>query len=588
MVEGCRRHGILFCPHDNYIDFYPDARGFSYNDIVFNEDGTPQKAWYNKGRDAQSYRWSPNAFEPWLEGNLKKIEPYCAPTAYFVDVFSAMAPFDFYDRAGRFYPKTVTTARWDYAFDQIRKMLGNNAPMISEAGHDGLIGHLDGGEADHEPWLPEAKGVKGETPWRMQAGDGERIPWHDMASHGTFVLLGGGLGPRYAAGQDEMLHGYGSDDYLCTTVTGGRNPMCDGPFSRRAVMTYWLLHDVCDGLAHSEMLSDEFAGDDIHRQITRFSNGGVVQVNRGKSDWTTEEGQVLPQYGFVAKTGNAEAEVTRREGVITGYAKSPGTAVSTVSLFVDARPAKVAEGEGGVTAKVAGVEDMGGRRVRVRIDWQVSQPMAEGYRAFLHFVGKAGEKNEGILFQGSLDLEPARLAKAGTYSSMAEVTVPAGVAAGTEIAIRFGLYKAEGDGRRLPMLVAMDEGGRARGGTLWLEGKAIHWRPEPADPTMAERAKRLNGEGKVVDFGAVATNGAFRLIYGRENWELMPLPGSAGFTVKLRLDRLNATGRKVQAITGIDEGGNGSGSVVKYQQDGDGVEFEAGTGVYAYRITMGG
>jgi hypothetical protein len=25
MVAACKRHGILFCPHDNYIDFYPRA-----------------------------------------------------------------------------------------------------------------------------------------------------------------------------------------------------------------------------------------------------------------------------------------------------------------------------------------------------------------------------------------------------------------------------------------------------------------------------------------------------------------------------------------------------------------------------------
>jgi len=58
MAEACKRHGILFCLHDNYIDFYPDATGFSYDHIWFNSDGTPQKAWLNEGREAQSYRWS--------------------------------------------------------------------------------------------------------------------------------------------------------------------------------------------------------------------------------------------------------------------------------------------------------------------------------------------------------------------------------------------------------------------------------------------------------------------------------------------------------------------------------------------------
>src|SRR5260370_23614201 len=118
MVDACKRNGLLFSPHDNYIDFYPDAEGFSYDHIVFNADGTPQKAWFNKGRQALSYRWRPTAFFPWLESNLKNIVAGFAPTAYFVDVFSAMAPMDFYDPQGRFFPKTITAGRWGAAFDR--------------------------------------------------------------------------------------------------------------------------------------------------------------------------------------------------------------------------------------------------------------------------------------------------------------------------------------------------------------------------------------------------------------------------------------------------------------------------------------
>ena len=317
-----------------------------------------------------------------------------APTAYFVDVFSAMPPIDFYDRQGRF-SQSVTADRWGAAFDRIREILGGKAPTISEAGQDGLIGHLDAGEADHAGWQPGSGARSEGLRWSMPAADAERIPWHDMASHGSFVLLGGGLGGRYAGGQDEVLHGYGSDDYLCTTVLGGRNPMCDGPFSRRAVMTYWLLHDLCNPLAHSELLSDEFAGDDIHRQTTRFSNGGAARVNRGKSDWTID-GQTLPPYGFIAKASDAEAGITRRDGLITAYAKNRG------ALFVDARPANTRENS--VVPKVAGVDALGNRRFRLRIDWQVLQPVPAGFRPFVHFVGDDASSNEGILFQGGLNL----------------------------------------------------------------------------------------------------------------------------------------------------------------------------------------
>jgi len=576
MVEACKRNGILFCPHDNYIDYYPDAEGYSYDHILFNADGTPQKAWYNKGREAQSYRWSPNAFGPWLEANLKQVKESFAPTAYFVDVFTSIAPMDFYDRQGRFFPKMVTAERWGAAFDRIREILGNNAPTISETGHDGLTGHLDAGEADHFPWRPDAP--KG-SQWGMEAADGERVPWEDMVSHGNFILLGGGLGSRYADGLDETLHGYGSDDYLSLTVLGGRNPMCDGPFSRRAVMTYWLLHDVCNLLAHDEMLSDEFASGDIHQQMTRFSDGGLVRVNRGTSDYTTP-GCVLPAYGFVAEAGESEADITRRGGIISAYAKSPGI------LFADARP-NVTDGKGQVTAHVAQVEDLGNRRFRFRIDWEVLQPVSAGYKPFVHFVDDKNHdgQSEGILFQGGLELDPGKLTKTGTFSTMGEATVPAGIAEPAEVALRFGLYHPDPDGRRLPMAVAIDRSGRVRGGYLHLEKAAVSWQPEPPDPTAAARTARLNMSGTMVDFGTVVTNGAFRLKYGGKNWMLIPLPNSPAFKVELRLNQLNAGGKKVKAITTSDGVGK-AGEPLKFQQDGPTVSFETVPGVFGYHILL--
>jgi len=579
MAGACKRNGILFCPHDNYIDFYPDATGYSYDHILFNDDGTPQKAWLNKARNARSYRWSPNAFGPWLESNLKQIREAFAPTAYFLDVFSSIPPIDFYDRQGRFYPKTVTVERWGAAFDRIRTILGDHAPTISEGGHDALIGHLDAGESDHAGWIPDDRAPKepgAHFRWRMKARDGERIPWHDMASHGSFVLFGGGLGDRYAGGLDTM-HGYASDDYLSLTVLGGRNPMCAGPFSRSTVMTYWLLHDVCASLARDELLSDEFEGDNIHRQLVRFSNGGIVRVNRGEDDWTTD-GVVLPSFGFIAKTGDYEADITRRGGIISGFAKSPGL------LFVDARPSYMAENGGAVIPKVIGVDDLGNRRFRLRIDWLVSKPIPAGYKPFLHFVDEKISNSEEVLFQGSLKLNPLQLGTVGTYSSTAEVTVPAGITDNRRIAIRFGLYQPTG-GKRLPMPGTVDTTGRARGGSIRVKDHSIQWQPELPDPKVAAQTCRLNMSGSLVDFGPVSTNGAFRLNYDGTEWKLIPLPDSSSFKVNLRLNELNATGRKAAAINAVDADGN-IVDRVKFLQEGESVRFDTAAGVFAYRISL--
>ena len=359
MVNAAKAHGILFAPHDNYIDIYPDANEFSYDKVLFNEDGTPQLAWFNPGRDAQSYRWLPTAFQAALDANLKKIKAGFAPTSYFLDVFGGIPPLDVYDRSGKFYANPISQERWGNSFDRIRATLGDDAPMISEAGSDSLIGHLDAGESDHAGWSPP-DGTSSPFRWQMPAADAERVPWHDMVTHRDFVLLAGGLGSRYATGEDDpQSHGYDSDDYLSMTVLGGRGPMSEGPFSRGAVMTYWLLHGVSKELSQREMLTHNFEGDDIHRQSSGFSDGARVLANRGKTDWSSDA-KTLPPYGFTARAGDFSADVSRRGGLVSAMSQSPGV------LFVDARPAQTeASGAGRIEPSFQSFQDLGDGKFRL-------------------------------------------------------------------------------------------------------------------------------------------------------------------------------------------------------------------------------
>ncbi len=591
MVRAAKQHGILFGPHDNYIDFYPDAGGFSYRHLVFNADGSPQLAWLNPGPGAQSYRWNPLEFRPWLDRNLGLVRRGFGPTAYFVDVFGAMAPFDFYGQSGRFYSKSVTAREWGAAFDRIRQVLGGNAPTISEAGTDALIGHLDGGESDHAAWIKPGSVQAAGFGWQLQAGDGERIPWHDMATHGRFVLFAGGLGNRYASGMDERTHGWGSDDYLSTTVLGGRNPLCDGPFSRRAVMTYWLLHDICARLARSEMVDHQFAGGDIHRQVVSWAQRkaasqtlaalGTVQVNRGARDWSLSAGSggpVLPQYGFAARAGSGadevRADISRRGGLVSAFALD----ARGKTLFADARPEK--SGAGGVRARVLGIEDAGGGKLRVRFEWQVLAPVAASLMPFVHFTSAAAA-GEGIVFQGGMDFSQVDLARPGTYQSTAEASLPADAAAGASYSIRFGLYDPK-SGARFP-LASASENSRVKGGVVSLRNGALSYAPE-AEQAQDELAARLNRADKVLDFGPLATNGALRLSYASSTWTLMPLPDSAAFTVRLNLPRLGASGRQVARLEARSEGG--ASSELKFQASGASASFEVPAGTRSVAIVL--
>ncbi len=321
LVQTCKNAGILFAPHDNYIDFYPDAEGFSYDDIVFHRDGQPVKAWYHSYRQAQSYRFRPDKLRPFVERNIRLLQKSFAPTAYFIDVWSSMGPWDFWTSEGNFVTRSVTRQVWGETFAFIRDLLGG-APQISEAGHDQLIGWLDGAQANHlRVEAPPAGGFV----WSIRAADAERIPWEDAAYHDRFILHGAGYPDRYAACLDSRTHGIYSDDYIATEVLTGHPAMVADAFDPDVVRKYWLLHDLMRSLALRRIEGVTFAGGDLHRQQVRW-NEGQVWVNRRAGDWTVE-GHVLPQYGYYARIasaeGTVESAIERRAGAVVEWSQSP-------------------------------------------------------------------------------------------------------------------------------------------------------------------------------------------------------------------------------------------------------------------------
>ena len=318
LVETCRRNGTLFAPHDNYIDFYPDAEGFSYANIVFRQNGAPFRAWFNYGREAQSYRARPDRLPPIVKRNLGLIKEGFAPDAYFIDVWSSAAPYDFWTEEGTFADRGVTQRMWGEIFAWIREHLGGDAPQLSEAGHDKLIGWLDGADAQQLRVDPQARSFT----WRIRCADSERIPWFDAAWHDKFVLHGAGYEGRYAAGLDAKEHGAYSDDYISTEVLSGRPAMVPQAFNRNVIRKYWLLDAAMRALALDRVAAVEFAGGDIHRQHVRWERGGQVWVNRGEAPWTVE-GHTLPKYGFYLRAGEVEAAIELRGGRRAEWSRSP-------------------------------------------------------------------------------------------------------------------------------------------------------------------------------------------------------------------------------------------------------------------------
>ena len=250
LARVCREHGVVFAPHDNYIDFYPDADGFSYEkQIAFYQNGQPVRAWLNEGRDAQAYRYRADAIEPLLRRNLRLIRDNFAPTGYFIDVWSSAGPYDYWTADGRFVDRQYTRQVWASQFAWIRDFLGGDAPQISESGHDQLIGWLDGSQTNHLRVDQPVPGKPTWCVWNIACADAERTPWFDAAHHDRFVCHGAGYPSRYEGGLDPRLHGIDSDDYIATEVLTGHPGMVSRAFGRDVVRKYWLLRDLMRALA---------------------------------------------------------------------------------------------------------------------------------------------------------------------------------------------------------------------------------------------------------------------------------------------------------------------------------------------------
>ena len=59
---------------------------------------------------------------------------------------------------------------------------------------------------------------------------------------------------------------------------------------------------------------------------------------------------------------------------------------------MDARPTST-EDRAYVRVKVAGFDDLGGGKGRLRLDWEVLQPVPEAYHVFIHFTTTQRQKD---------------------------------------------------------------------------------------------------------------------------------------------------------------------------------------------------
>lgn len=328
-LDLCTNNGILYGLHDNYIDIYPDAEGYSFDVVSFEENGVPRKAWNNYGIQAQSYQLRPDTLAPFLAENFKKMTAEFPQTTYFVDVFASTAIRSFWDNAGNRHSPAEMVDHWKRAFDFIRDQLGENNPTISEAGSDFLIGHLDGSDCQFM-FLSDRPG---EHRVFIRCKKWARVPWFDAVHHTRFSLHGVGYDTRYVTGRGNLLHGYSSDDYISAEILTGHSLQVGwNQMGRESVRKYWLAQPVAKLLADCEItqvsvpegshLVNDRDRMEYHRDtetlcirwnhLENQNKWAHVRVNRGKDNspygiWGTwypkgdnRHSSYLPQYGYHA------------------------------------------------------------------------------------------------------------------------------------------------------------------------------------------------------------------------------------------------------------------------------------------------
>lgn len=574
----CTAHDIPWGLHDNYIDFYPDATGFSYEHIYFTRAGQPHRAWYNEGRDAQSYKWRPDHILPFIQRNLRQVKAGVHPTHYFLDVFTSSGCMDWWDPQGHYHSGNETRKYWGEAFAWIRNYLGDNAPTTSEAGDDQLIGYLDGADCQWLTLSPEPKRFC----LTIRCRDWERVPWYDAVNHANFILHGVGYSGRYQGGKSREFHGINSDDYLSAEALSGHALMTDaGSWGRYAVRKYYLLQDFARHVALRHIAGVEFVGNDIHRLKVTWDNGAVAYVNRGTREWRVA-GCILPRYGFHLEYTTsglpADCTVERRDGKWRESSRGPS------GWYCNARTVP----SGGrlrlrIAPRIENFRDLEGGRFKWTMVWDVKQRPRSDFAVFVHFCSPKSKRADGIVFQDDHQPVPATSRWKGRVRIERTVTVPAD--AEGSYAVLVGLHQ---QGVRATLDGYRDPGGRILVGTVHVHrtGKQVTLTFTPPPPAPPSPEPRTNPPGTAIDFGFAVTEGAFRLQKVPTGLRLIPLPDSPPFTVVLRLKELLKSAAKVKSVSALALDPSVPPKRVVFQQAGDTLKLSVDGKTFAYDIRL--
>ena len=614
-LKLCEENGILYGLHDNYIDIYPDADGYNMDLVSFERHGQPRKAWFNRGIQARSYQFRPDTFLPFLNRNFDMMLPHLPQSCYFVDVFSSMGFVDYYDRQGKLHTRAETEKYWGECFDVIRSRLTSvsrerqktlspeqkknfHAVTISESGHDGLIGHLDGADCQFGRLDTKPNDFVSVVP----CDDWERVPWFDLVNHTTFSLHGAGYSNRYEGGLGRLLHGIESDDYITSEIMTGHPAMVDnGCALRGAVRKYWLMQPTLRELADCEVASVEFVDGDIHRMkiVWRSPDGKretTVYVNRSRNDWkisvTLPAGglpkevrqptvfeQALPPFGFFA-CGPA--------GFAGIYRDPNGEVVESAQrdyqIYVNGRQRTVESLQAVKPGlKPDSFKHHGDNRFSCEVLWEAKTGTRMDYSVFVHVVPEDWKKtgnDEGIKAVWGVEKKTPTSEWSGPVVTPMNISVNNDLPAG-KYRLLVGMWSPS-DGHRALLVGKAFDNGRYSIGLLNVvrgdDGKIASLSIEEDATTKDDDdylRDRLVPPKKPGGFGPVETKGAF--LIDLKKMTVTPLPDEPDTEIKVLFPK------KVRKVVAVDADGKAIRDVPSTDEAG-GIVFTTKKGEFCYVI----
>ena len=543
LVQGAQADGIKVALHENYVDYYPNFEGFTDTDIARAPDGTRVPAWYNPGTKVQSFAVRPTRILPLARAQGPQVQGRYGSAACYLDVHSAVPPWFHVDfaagqaGAGQFATVRDThTALWAYERGLHR------GPVFGEgSNHWYWSGLLDGVEAQFGQGWRDGQGTTAPLlvdfdllkihPLQLNHGMGYYERWWEHgpdARRGLMSLLDQYRMQEAAYGHQGFLGGDAWHDAGLSWLESHLMP----PLTARSALARPVAIDYFDGARWADTSATVRANrpGGWSRVRVRYDNGLTVWANGGGTPLPVGK-FVLPPFGWLASGAGLTAGTTLRAGVVSDLAETKS------SVFVNARPAADWEAPGltRVRPSVSSFTPTGPRSFRATYAWTAGQRLPTDYGCFVHFSpASAQDGSENIRFQQdhALTKPTSRWADGETVTDGPwEISVPADAPPGDYV-WTVGLY-APGGGR-LTLQGQADAHSRIVLGTLHVASDALSFTPVP--PAARTNAP-VNSQNRVLDFGAIRTNGSVSVRREGRDWALRPFPRDRSFTVLMSAAR---------------------------------------------------